>query len=758
MLNRSVNRNALALVVLALALLVVFHRLLLGEVFFWGLPSLQFYPWREYAFDVLRNGHLPFWNPYNGAGAPLLANYQSALLYPFNWFGLILPLAWSMSVTAVLHLFIAGWGMWMFTGELGLTELGRGISALSFAMTGYLVARLGTYPTIFAATWIPWLMWAALKILTNARRRDVGWFAVFTALQLLAGHAQTTWYSMLLLGLFSAWWAITHRVKWQRLAILILAIMLGAGIAAVQLLPTAELLAQSQRSGGVDYKTVMNFSYSPVRMLNFFSPNFFGTPANGSYATQGAFFEDAVYFGFIPLISALVAILTWAWGKIRRAERPNSFASVPFWLIIVVIAFVLALGQNAPVFPFLYRHVPTFAMFQAPVRWHIWTVFGLSVLAGIGVEMWTRGYWVLFGTRLAIAGGIGAAILAALSTRFLPADLMHTKGVVALIYAVIAIGVLGALAGLLTLAQPEVQTSRWYRWWILAIWVVVAGDLVYASWGLNPTVPASFYDKQALGTEATARAYWPATVDKNLKFEKDGYLVFDDYRVAINNQADYRASELPNLNLIDRVPLLNNFEPLMIDSFKAYTDLIEGHLPQQASLLNAADVDSVYDEQGKKIEVGTSTARAWFVDTACWHVDNESVQSALLNQWDSKQVVHLLGQGDCTQPTASISNGNVVQNITDNGDHLVVDVTTDHAGWLVLADSYYPGWSATVDGAATDIQHANLMFRAVQVPAGAHEVSFDYQFGWMWPAILVSIASLLIVVVLFRTRDINLSN
>ncbi len=243
MLNRSVSRNTLALVVLLLALLVIFHRLIWGEVFFWGLPSLQFYPWREYAFDVLRSGHLPFWNPYNGAGAPLLANYQSALFYPFNWLGLILPLAWSMSVTAVLHLFIAGWGMWMFAGQLGVNELGRGISALSFALTGYLVARLGTYPTVFAAAWIPWLMWAALRVLTDARRRDIGWFAVFTALQLLAGHAQTTWYSMVLLGLFSVWWGITHRVKWQRLAKLILGITVGAGVAAAQLLPTAELLA-----------------------------------------------------------------------------------------------------------------------------------------------------------------------------------------------------------------------------------------------------------------------------------------------------------------------------------------------------------------------------------------------------------------------------------------------------------------------------------------------------------------------------------
>ncbi|MBI1279341.1 MAG: YfhO family protein [Anaerolineaceae bacterium] len=752
MLNRSVSRNNLALVVLAIALLVIFHRLLLGEVFFWGLPSLQFYPWREYAFDSIRSGHLPFWNPYNGAGAPLLANYQSALLYPLNWFGLFLPLAWSMSVTVVLHLFIAGWGMWMFTGELKLPELGRGISTLSFALTGYLVSRLGTYPTIFAATWIPWLLWATLKVFTDTRRRDIGWLAVFTALQLLAGHAQTTWYSMVLLGVFSAWWAVTHRVRWQRLGIVILALILGAGIATAQLLPTAELLAQSQRSGGVDYDTVMNFSYGWLRIPNFLSPNFFGTPANGTYATEGAFFEDAVYLGLIPLISALVAVLTWAWGKLRRSERPDYFASVPFWLVIVAVAFVLALGKNSPVFPFLYRYIPTFSMFQAPVRWHILTVFGLSVLAGIGVGMWTRGHWVLFGTRLAIAGSIGAAILAGIAPRFLSADLMKIPGVSALVYAVIGLGILGALAGLLTLAQPEERTNRWYNWWVLAVWVVVAGDLVYASWGLNPTVPASFYDRQPVETQTT-RGYWPAKIEKNLKFEEGGYLVFDDYRVAVDKQADYRASELPNMNLIDRIPLLNNFEPLLVDPFKQYIDLIERNPNQRASLLNAAGVDYTYDAQGKKIALDETTARAWFVDTVCWYGNDLSVKSAMLRDWNPEHVVNLvkyLGEGICPQ---SEIEGNVVQSVEDNSDSLTVKVTTNHTAWLVLADTYYPGWSATIDGAATEIRQANLAFRAVQLPAGAHEVKFEYHFRWMWAGILVSIASLMIVMVLFRSRE-----
>src|SRR5690606_32661505 len=143
MLKRTDSR--LPLLLLAVTLIVVHHRLLLGEVFFWGLPSLQFYPWREYAFSLIREGQLPLWNPFNGAGAPLFANYQSALLYPFNWLGYFLPLAETTSIVNVLHLFIAGWGMWRLTGALGANGIERGVSAFAFGMTNYLVARLGTF-------------------------------------------------------------------------------------------------------------------------------------------------------------------------------------------------------------------------------------------------------------------------------------------------------------------------------------------------------------------------------------------------------------------------------------------------------------------------------------------------------------------------------------------------------------------------------------------------------------------------------------
>ncbi len=764
MLNRLLIRWPL--MIMAAALLVAFYRLLLGEVFFWGLPSLQFHPWREFALDTLRSGQLPLWNPYNGAGAPLLANYQSQLVYPFSWLGLVLPLGFAMSVTAVLHLFITAAGMWAFTGRLGLPTLGRGVSALALGLTSYLVARLGTYPVIIAAAWLPWILWAVAGVLAERQPRAVGWLGLFAALQLLAGHAQTAWYSMVLVGLFTLYWIIRERPAdwWQRLGLVLAGLILGAGIAAVQLLPTMELLRTSQRSGGVDFDFAMNFSYGPVRTLNFLSPNVFGTPGDGSFITEGAFFEDAVYIGLLPLVAALAAMFGWIIRRFRKnLDTPDYYRHVPFWAVIFVLGFVFAMGKNTPVYPFLFENVPTFSLFQAPVRWHLWTVFGLSLLAGVGVSAaWGRGYWLFFGTRLAIAGCVGAVVLALfVMPQVIPAETLANEGVQVLIGGVVLTGILGAVAGGLTLLQPDRDSAR-YGLWSLAVVVFVAVDLVWAARGLNPTVPAAFYDPIAISERADSRVYWPEGMDADgenkaentIKF--DTYLLFKDYWVATDDWQAYRQTNLPNMNLLDRRDVFNNFEPLRVGAFDAYIDLIETDGPEQANLLQAAAVDGVYGRDGVLQPLEQRVSRAWFVTAACWHSTDEALVTAIQDvDWQPLQQVHLAGDGDCAAPSDENSAIGTVTGIVDDSGSIRVNVETETGGWLVLADTDYPGWVATIDGQTAEIQRANLTFRAVEVPAGADEVRFEYRPGWLVPGLAVSLISLVVMVLLLRLRKPN---
>lgn len=719
MINRLIR--FLPLVVLGAALIVLVFPVFTGQTFYWGLPTLQFHPWRQYAVQELAAGAIPWWNPFNGAGAPLLANYQSALLYPPGWLTLLLPVPIAMSLLAVGHLFLAGWGMWMFVGRLGVSPVGRAMAALAFGLTQYTLARLGTYPIVLAAAWAGWMLWAADAALTGRTLRAFAALALFSALLLLAGHAQTAWYILLLLGAFVIWRLVTDRVVTLiGLVHVAAALLLGAGMAALQLAATGELLLASQRGDGVNFDFAMNFSYAPLRSLNLVAPNLFGTPADGSYITAGAYFEDAVYIGIIPLISALSALLTLR--HIRRAGSSASRRGAGLWALITIVGFVFALGRNTPIFPFFYQSVPTFDLFQAPVRWHLWTVIGLSVLGAIGAENWVRTPGIRRWSKrgLAIAGALGLAALA-LSVTGAGAAAALGRGLV------LPAMMLGAACGLSLAIAPGMEPSRQPRW-LLAVCIVIAADLMLASWGLNPTAPSDWFQPQSAAAPPDRR-YLDADFVEEQTYER--FFQFTDYRAAAADLAALRASGLPNINLFDRMPLLNQFDPLLIDHYARFIDLIE-----------TAEADQVRDRLLAVAGVGNHP-RAWMVGAACWHPDDSSTITALTgSDQQPAGVVHLHGDGGCAATSAPVPAQIVLAH--EDGDSLSLTVSAPSEGWLVLADTYYAGWRALVNGAETPIIRANLAFRAIALPEGTHSVEFVYQPSWGIPALMVTVGCWLI--------------
>jgi hypothetical protein len=80
------------------------------------------------------------------------------------------------------------------------------------------------------------------------------------------------------------------------------AILCGAGLAAIQLIPTAEYLMQSQRASAVSYDLAMTYSFWPWRFLSLLAPDLFGNPAIGDYWGYGNYWEDAVYIGLAPFL------------------------------------------------------------------------------------------------------------------------------------------------------------------------------------------------------------------------------------------------------------------------------------------------------------------------------------------------------------------------------------------------------------------------------------------------------------------------
>ncbi len=455
--------------------IILFARTLFtGGVPYWGLPALQFIPWRFFAWENMQQGRLPLWNALNGMGAPLLANYQLALFYPPGWLvygmaalGGITWLAWSHTLLVVLHLIWAGLGMARLAKKIGLQPLAQSLCGLSFGLSGYFVARGGFFSMVWAGAWIPWIFLYAsdlgLPVRSEAnqgRQKILHLPLVFAiTLQLLAGHAQLGWYTLTLAALWvvvGGWVKSGFRQAGSVLAKFALAALVAAIISAVQLLPTLEYLQQSQRSAAVSYESAMTYSFWPWRLISLFAPDFFGNPGNGNYWGYASFWEDAAYIGLVPILLAL-STFTGLLRKKKKDQLLNQFSPLNTFLWCCAGAgLLLALGKNTPIFPFLYRYVPSFDMFQAPSRFMIWFVLAFCLLAGIGVEIWhTPTGKGLYWFRLATAGMAAVTIGAILAGIFIKGDI-HLS----FIRAAAIAGIWGLGGGLLTLLKTSCGKKR----------------------------------------------------------------------------------------------------------------------------------------------------------------------------------------------------------------------------------------------------------------------------------------------------------
>ena len=729
-----------------------------GKVLFWGTQITQFIPWWQKAVEILAEGELPLWNPLNGMGAPLLANYQSALLYPPVWLLLVLGavggsawVAWGLALVLSFHLGWAGFGMARLVKAMGWGMLSQVVSGLAFGISGYLVARSHFPSIIFAAAWLPWILLATYQLISNPRyHRYVLQLALWVGMLLLTGHAQTAWHILILAGVWMLYWIWAKEGTHQKLPVLgwfSIAVLIGFFLALAQLLPTLEYLLQSQRAAEVDYEFAVAYSFWPWRILTLIIPNLFGTPAAGNYAGYAAYWEDAIYIGLLPIMLALQAILS--------RSRTNSEQKLKwFLLLLAAVAFLLALGDNTPVFPWLYHYVPGFDMFQAPTRFSIWAVFSLSFLAGMGAESWQhpegrRLYWSRLGVAAAVAIALGAGmalVLRSFSGESF-AEIPETY-----ISAFALLSFLGVISGVVNLRVPIEKENQEASAWTYAVFFVISLDLLIAAWGLNPGEDASIYQRIphhdiSLGEldRDGNRLYISIEEERVLKFER--FFSFETF--ALNEDwINIRSAVLPNTNLLENIPSTNNFDPLVPGRFHDWMEMLENAPPlgKQAMLARMAVAWYVHPDpdspNGIWFEPVISEPRIRWVPCAR---DVDSAQAALdlivdsqLNA--SEWVMHLAETPSENTPCDLIGTAEI-EIVQEMNNQLVVEVQSERDGWLVVADVWYPGWRASLDGSPIEILIADTVFRSVPVPAGNHTIEFEYRPASFYLGVVLSLAA-----------------
>jgi hypothetical protein len=765
-----------------------------------------------------------------GMGAPLIANYQTALFYPPTWvyyclytLGGVSYMAWGQAVMVVLHLSWAAIGMALLVRQFGLGKLAQIIAGLAFGLSGYLVSRAGFLSINAAAAWMPWFLLGVTKLVDAVGGRSLSGtndlesgqstnsFEVISAflllvlsltMQLLAGHAQTLWYTLILASVWVVYLAymgfrkrkrsensadkkrpeevngggissirsdVEHPIKKTATKILVsllilfgIGIIFAVGLAAVQLLPTVEYLLQSQRSAAVDYDFAMTYSFWPWRFLTFIAPDLYGNPVSGDYWGYANYWEDAVYIGLIPFILAIMTLISR--GRKTRNNKYINPAFVGFLFALILVTFLLALGKNTPVFPWLYKYIPTFAMFQAPTRLSIIAIFCLTLLAAIGADSW-RGpgdkgkYWLRLGVMAAAAITIGAGATLLGSQTF-------DWGIrPSFIRAAALLGFWGMGLGILALKAPERDnseiTARKWGWWQWAVVLWVGADLIVAGWGLNPGVDLRVYSEPSPAAEEVnsildgGRLYLLNEDEDQLKFER--FLRFDTFQ-PFDEGEDWdslRATLLPNVTILDAIPSANNFDPLIPGRYANWIDVLQVvELESKQQMLNLMGVEVVEridstQEYGVRFDARETFHRyRWVPCGLAVETGAEALEMIQRGQVNFQSEVILELDGPITNLPCD-SDIRVDINIkSEVANKSVLAVNSPNPGYLIMADVWYPGWQSFVDDIPTPVLKANYLFRAITLPAGEHIVTFAYQPKLFYMGALVSGVSLIVLIVL----------
>ncbi|MEQ1917932.1 MAG: hypothetical protein ABL955_01925 [Elusimicrobiota bacterium] len=331
---------------------------------FFNHGDLYAYHWplRHHTAAALIEGRLPFWNPYVLLGVPHAANPQAALFYPASILGFLLPVVTALVWDQILHLLWAALGAFLLARFARLPRAAAVALAAAYALSPFLIYRVTAgIPTLVAAlSWAPWAWLAWLGA-------SAPLLAAIFALQFFSGHPQFLVINAVGMGL----WAAAHSGR----RALLLRLAAGAGgalaLAAVQWLPTLELLRGSSRS---DWPALFRAAYSlrVQDLLMWLSPGAFGTPLNGGWdSAVSVFYESGgVWLGGVMLALAAGGLLR---GRARLAPA-----------FLIVAGALLALGANGPLAPLL--NAPGFSYLRTPSRWSFLSLWGLWLLAGAGAR------------------------------------------------------------------------------------------------------------------------------------------------------------------------------------------------------------------------------------------------------------------------------------------------------------------------------------------------------------------------------------
>ena len=745
------------MVTVLLAVLYTSPVLFLGETYFFRDLYQHFLPQRVTAAEQIADSEIPLWDPNVQGGCPLLANPNNLVLYPGTLLYVVLPPLEALNLEIALHLLLAMAGTWLLSRDLGLSSPAALAAGAIYGFAGVTLSLLNFLNHFFALALAPLLLLAWLRLLATGRRRWLAAVLVVGVCEVLAGGVETTLAVLVTVAVLTAVRTRRSGRSWAGAALLAAAGgALVAGVAAIQLLPAAELTAQSVRSAGLPYGARVTWSLVPQRLPELILPGFMGrvdTLAAGDF--WGRYVQDqhfpyilSIYFGAVTLLLAVTGLTSRSETGLSRGTRRSLG-------VVAAAGLVLALGQHVPGFAVLWT-LPGLALLRYPVKLVVLAVLPVALLAGAGIDAVSRPPRSRRVAGLLVAGAVGcvasACVLAssAHAARFVEELFFATHGPE--ITAGLLRSLVHALAGLALAAAVLVLLSPKSRTWGLA--VVVAADLLVAGLPVNPHSPRAFFSsedpplvrvaRRDLGGGRLYRDAAPAGVTLRAPANDVVYQVLWNlevlhfylgayYQLPVVFNEDYDGLASRRVVALGGAVRKADWERRLALLSAASVSLVVTHDPpplpglEPVARVPNAGSSLVYAYRNRE-----AVPRARFVTRAV-PVDDAAaaVRAMLVPGYDPAVEAVIEGLPPAVDPGGPCVGGAVIE--TELGTaHTRYRVRVPCTGYLVLADPWYEGWRLSVDGRPVDLLHADAAFGAVALSRGNHEIDQRY-----WPVSFV---------------------
>ncbi len=643
---------------------------------------------------AVHEGRWLVWNPDLFAGYCALGAGQSGTYYPPNLVLLrLLPLVAAFRASYLLHFWLLARGLVGLSRSLGQGVTATGVTALVGLLGGAVAGHHQHHNVIIGMAWTAPMLWLAVLL---GRRRDwlpTLWLALAVGLSLLQSHPQYVFMALVatLVVALTAREQLPGRVVLGRLA---LATAGGVALAFCQVWPLVEyarLYTRPHPGGSFTYLTAGSFE--PRDWLRLLQPDLFGSPVTGGWDEPGFVYWETR--GFCGLVLLALALARLAAGRLDRAARTG--------LALVVVALVLLPGRHNPLYGLLV-HLPPFSLFRSPGRWVWLWQLGVALLAGGGVARLQER------TLSRRAAMLGAAVVVVGLLVGVVAGRPHRADWGA---ARLAAMLLGLAFTALLIPACRLSARRRQRFLRLALGVGAIELLV--SWHSFPlTRPQSLFAQPPRLAE-------PILVDPQRRLVD---LRLTAPATKLTDDVDRLTS---NTGLIWGVGYLSGGKEALppLGHLGVLQDLDES-LPNSERLQFLLDRYSVgwvvtsAELRGANLRPVTSIPGARLYENLAARPVAYALPPELA---DETGVRTFPGQDVRAEPVEVVQAGPEVWRLRTR-------FTAPRL--VVLAQSFHPGWSAFVDGRASPVMLAELLFQATAVPAGQHEVEFRFDNAGVW--------------------------